>query len=330
MHLCNNKTLYLGIDTSNYRTSAGIYDVQDGTWQQCGKLLDVPQGSIGLRQSDALFAHTQRLHAIIAQLPHDMAQRLAAVGVSTQPRAVEGSYMPCFLAGENVARSLAHVLGVPCYACSHQQGHLAAAALSANVLDWLNGDFLAWHLSGGTTELLLVQSGADGLPQAQCIGGTTDIAAGQLIDRAGNLLGLPFPAGVAMEQLCQQAEGEISKARLQVRRGFSPKVTDCKFSLSGMENKVQDLVARQENPADVAMFTLQTVGNAIEKASGQAKTQHALPILCAGGVMSNRNLQQRMAQKFGAKFAEPLLSGDNGVGVAVLASRLHAAVITEE
>ena len=172
---------FLGIDTSNYRTSAAIYNAETGEWVNRGGLLTVPEGAIGLRQSDALFQHTVRLHEKIEALPQG---EVRAIGVSTRPRAVEGSYMPCFLAGESVARSAAHLLSVPLFTVSHQQGHIAAAALSAGKLDLLDGEFLAWHLSGGTSELLHVKCGADGLPACTCIGGTTDLAAGQLRDRA--------------------------------------------------------------------------------------------------------------------------------------------------
>ena len=171
---------FLGIDTSNYRTSAAVYDAESGAWQNEGGLLTVPEGAIGLRQSDALFQHTVRLHEKIEALPQG---EVRAVGVSTRPRAVEGSYMPCFLAGESVARSAAHLLSVPLFAVSHQQGHIAAAALSTGRLELLDGTFLAWHLSGGTSELLLVQAGADGLPDCTCIGGTTDLALHRRHDR---------------------------------------------------------------------------------------------------------------------------------------------------
>lgn len=53
---------FLGIDTSNYRTSAAIYNAETGEWVNRGGLLTVPEGAIGLRQSDALFQHTVRLH----------------------------------------------------------------------------------------------------------------------------------------------------------------------------------------------------------------------------------------------------------------------------
>ena len=310
---------YLGVDTSNYRTSAALFDAETGAWHNAGRLLDVPAGSIGLRQSDALFQHTLHLHEMIARLPQENCREIRAVCVSTRPRAVEGSYMPCFLAGVNTARSAAHLLGVPLYECSHQQGHLAAAALSAQAFDWLFGGALyAWHLSGGTTELLHVQPGADGLPQADCIGGTTDLAAGQLVDRAGALLGLAFPAGAALEKLAEQEPDTAF---------FRPRVQERRFSLSGMENKIKEQAARGTAPAEIAAFTIRTICAAVENATAQAIREKKLPVLCAGGVMSNRMIQRRMAERFGARFAEPRLSGDNAVGAAVLAAVQHGETL---
>ena len=280
---------FLGIDTSNYRTSAAIYNAETGEWVNRGGLLTVPEGAIGLRQSDALFQHTVRLHEKIEALPQG---EVRAIGVSTRPRAVEGSYMPCFLAGESVARSAAHLLSVPLFTVSHQQGHIAAAALSAGKLDLLDGEFLAWHLSGGTT----------------------DLAAGQLLDRAGNLLGLPFPSGGALDALALTAEPE---------KGFKPKVNECKFSLSGMQNQVENKFKTAE-PKQMARFALETVANAVIKATEQAREQYHCPILCAGGVMASQIIRARMNKRFGGEvsFAEPTLSGDNAVGVAVLAAKL--------
>ena len=146
----------LGLDTSNYTTSVAVFDGQSGC--NMGKLLDVRQGELGLRQSDALFQHVKRLPSLFEQLKEDgYFKSIEAVGASTRPRAVEGSYMPCFLAGASQGQSLAHTLGVPFFAHSHQQGHLAAAAWSAGHMELLDKPFLAWHLSGGTTELLLIE-----------------------------------------------------------------------------------------------------------------------------------------------------------------------------
>ena len=117
----------LGLDTSNYTTSAAWFDGTGG--DNTGKLLEVPQGALGLRQSEALFQHVKRLPAILEDLKAAGLPRvLTAIGASTRPREVEGSYMPCFLAGEAQGKAMASVLEVPFYACSHQQGHIADAA----------------------------------------------------------------------------------------------------------------------------------------------------------------------------------------------------------
>lgn len=138
----------LGLDTSNYTTSAAWFDGTGG--DNTGKLLEVPQGALGLRQSEALFQHVKRLPAILEDLKAaDLPRVLTAIGASTRPREVEGSYMPCFLAGESQGKAMASVLEVPFYACSHQQGHIAAAAWSAGRMDLLDQPHLVWHLSGG-------------------------------------------------------------------------------------------------------------------------------------------------------------------------------------
>lgn len=308
--------VYLGIDTSNYRTSAAIFDSGNHTWQNSGRLLEVPEGRIGLRQSDALFQHVLHLPERIEELPKGFGNDISAVAASTRPRTVEDSYMPCFLCGEGTARSIAHERGVPFFAISHQQGHIAAAALSANALDMLKKPFLAWHLSGGTTELLRVTpSEKNGLPMAEIIGGTTDVAAGQIIDRAGNLLGIHFPAGAELEKLANECEQPI--------KPFNPKVNDSYFSLSGVQNKVEKLYKLGADRSAIARFTVDTIAAAVLKATAQAKQREKLPVLCSGGVMSNRALQSEMKLRFGAKFAEPTLSGDNAVGVAVLAALLN-------
>ncbi len=301
---------YLGIDTSNYRTSAAVFDAQTGEYHNSGRLLDVKHGSLGLRQSEALFQHTLYLHKQIENLPKNI--KINAVCVSTRPRAIEGSYMPCFLAGENVARSIASVLDVPCFTASHQQGHLVAAAFSADKLDLLNKDLLAWHLSGGTTELLFVKPDENGMPQAKQIGGTSDIAAGQLVDRAGVLLGLQFPCGAELEKLANKSEAV---------KPFAVKVKDCVFSLSGMQNKVEQMHKNGISSKQIARFTIETITYATHKATKQAKLNYNAPVLCAGGVMSNKSLQKHMSKNFGAFFATPELSGDNAVGVAILAAK---------
>lgn len=303
--------LCLGFDTSNYTTSAALFG--DGTAENRGKLLTVPEGALGLRQSDALFQHVKRLHLMAEQLRADgVMGKIAAVGASTRPREVEGSYMPCFLVGEGEGRTLAAALGAPFYHCSHQQGHVAAAAWSAGREDLLDRPHLAWHLSGGTTELLRVEPEGHTV-RSQVVGGTNDIAAGQLVDRAGVLLGLPFPAGKALDALYPQAEKELS---------FRVKLNGLTFSLSGMENKVKELAERGEAPADIARFTINTIMDVLIRATGEAqKRWPGLPVLCSGGVASNRQIRAALERACGAVFAQPQYATDNALGVAILAHR---------
>ena len=299
----------LGIDTSNYTTSAAVCR-SDGTGANAGKLLTVKEGELGLRQSEALFQHVKALPERFHELEQQgLLKDIAAVGASTQPRAVEGSYMPCFLAGASQGETLAAALGVPFYGFSHQQGHVAAACWSAGRLDLLDGPMLAWHLSGGTTELLLV------VPQGssvRCgrIGGTTDISAGQLIDRAGQQMKVPFPAGKTLDKMAQYSDKEDC---------FRVKLQELEFSFSGVENKVKDMVSAHMLTSDIARFTLLTIASAVERTTRAALRQYpGLPVLCSGGVASNSLLRQRMP---GAIFAQPAYSTDNAMGTAVLTLR---------
>ena len=301
----------LGLDTSNYTTSAAWFDGETG--DNAGKLLEVPAGALGLRQSEALFQHVKRLPEIVAALRETgLPERLFAVGASTRPREVEGSYMPCFLAGESQGRVLAQTMGLPFHACSHQQGHIAAAAWSAGRMDLLDRPHLVWHLSGGTTELLHVVPEGHTV-RGEIIGGTQDLAAGQLIDRAGKRLGLAFPSGKAVDALALEADREDF---------FRVRTRESRFSFSGVENKVNDLAQAGESPANICRYVLGSVIWAVEKATLQALERYpGLPVLCAGGVASNRLMRRTMEESCGAIFAQPRFSTDNAMGVAILTWR---------
>jgi len=304
------KHLCIGLDTSNYTTSAAVFDGESG--ENRGKLLTVPAGSLGLRQSEAVFQHVKRLHLMVEALREDgLLGNVEAVGASTRPREVEGSYMPCFLVGEGQGRALAAALDVPFFPCSHQQGHIAAAAWSAGHEELLDTPHLAWHLSGGTTELLYVTPAGHSVT-AKLIGGTSDISAGQLVDRVGVALGLGFPAGRAMDELSRQSEKS---------ERFAVKVQGSTFSLSGMENKIKGMLERGTSAPDAARFTFETLALTLEKATLAARAEYGgLPVLCSGGVASNTLLRERLAA-LGAIFAPPRYSTDNAMGVAILTHR---------
>ena len=300
----------IGIDTSNYTTSIAFFDGVGG--ENCSKLLPVKSGELGLRQSDAVFAHIKSLPELSGRLfSHIGKSPITAVGVSTRPRAVEGSYMPCFLVGLSHAKLLSDALHVPLVEVSHQQGHVAASLWSAGHLELMDEPHLAWHLSGGTTELLLVEPEGK-LVKCTKIGGTTDISAGQLIDRTGQLLGLPFPSGKPLDALSREAAGKDF---------FRVKCKDMTFSFSGMQNKVQQYFEANGDPAETAAYALRCVAYGVFHATQQAlKAYPGLPVVFSGGVASNTLLRQ-VLEPLNPIFAQPQYSTDNAMGVAVLASR---------
>ncbi len=299
----------IGFDTSNYTTSVACFDGTSG--QNCSKLLPVKQGALGLRQSDAVFHHTKSLPELSGRLFSHIQSPIQAVGVSTHPRAVEGSYMPCFLVGYSHARLLSEALRVPLFTFSHQQGHIASALWSADRMELMDTPHLAWHLSGGTTELLLVEPEGKNV-RCQRIGGTTDISAGQLIDRTGQMLGFPFPAGKSLDAWSKEAKNSDV---------FRVKCSQTEFSLSGVQNQVQAYYARCADAAETAAFTLRCICMAVRTATCNAmKTYPALPVAFSGGVASNSMLRAALSD-LNPVFAEPQYATDNAMGISILTYR---------
>ncbi len=300
----------IGIDTSNYTTSIACFDGVGGL--NCSQLLPVKQGELGLRQSDAVFAHIKSLPELSDRLFSNMeVGKITAVGVSTRPRAVDGSYMPCFMVGLSHARLLANAFGVPLVEVSHQQGHVAASLWSAGHLELMDQPHLAWHLSGGTTELLLVEPDGKNVKCSK-IGGTTDISAGQLIDRTGQMLNLPFPSGKHIDALSKEAA---------LKETFKVKCPEMEFSLSGVQNKVQQFHEKNGIPAETAAYALRCVAGAVFQATKNAlKVYPGMRVVFSGGVASNSMLREIIAP-LDPIFSQPQYSTDNAMGVAVLTHR---------
>lgn len=314
--------LYLGLDTSNYTTSASLCDDDGNVIVNQKLLLPVRPGERGLRQSDAVFLHVKALPQIAAMLREHLppGEVLAAVGVSHAPRDSEGSYMPCFLVGEGVGNMLSAAMRIPLYSFSHQAGHVMAAAYSAfrnNDKDFealLSAPFLAFHVSGGTTDILLAQPDAEKILSVQHIGGTLDLNAGQVIDRIGVKMGLSFPCGAAMDALALTNTEKIRRDRLSVH--------DFTCNLSGVENKAADLYDETGDPVVTSTYVLATVGRTLEELTNNLRQCYPnLPIVYAGGVMSSQYIR-RILSSYGS-FAEAQFSSDNASGVCLLAKKTY-------
>ena len=308
------KKVILGIDTSNYTTSVGIIDLDGKIIANLKRPLKVKEGERGLRQSDALFLHTVNIPSLMEEARKILNGNIpVAIGVSRRPRNVEGSYMPCFLAGLAAAESASAVSGVPVYSFSHQCGHIMAAVLSSGNDRILDGEFAAFHISGGTTELVKVRAVDSGF-ETELFGGTADVNAGQIIDRIGVLMGLRFPAGPHLEELALENKKKIPKRKIS-SNGMT-------VNLSGLENMASNLYRETGDKALVSAFVLDFIGRSIMAMSEAYEDKFGkTTFVYAGGVMCNSIIKKMLREKFDSVFAEPLLSADNAVGIAELARR---------
>ena len=233
-----------------------------------------------------------------------------AVAYSDRPRDEEGSYMPCFLAGEAVARSVAAALNVPALRFSHQAGHIMAAAKTCENPEIAGSPFLCYHVSGGTTELVLAQPDDTLGFAVKIVGGTTDISAGQLIDRAGVLMGLKFPCGGELEKLA--ADTEKQKVKISA--------VGAKCNFSGAENKAIKALHDGKSKSEVARYALDYCAESlIASVDAARKELGEFPVLFAGGVMRNAIIRSELEKRLeNIYFGSVELSSDNSVGTAWL------------
>ena len=300
----------LGIDTSNYTTSAALYFSDSGKVIQKKKLLPVKSGEKGLRQSDAVFHHTVQLHSLVSQLLKEENVKIDCICASGVPCMQEGSYMPCFLVGLNTAECMASACKVPFFRTSHQHGHIAAALYSCGKLELLEQRFLAFHLSGGTTQALLVEPDEREILRCRVVAESLDLKAGQAVDRVGLMLGLDFPCGAALDVLAQKGT---------VNDKIRPFVTGGNCSFSGVENKCRKMIDDGREKEDVARYCIEYISAGLDKMTQYLLREYGnLPLLYSGGVMSNSIIREKFQNQYGAFFAAPEFSSDNAAGVAVL------------
>lgn len=318
---------FLGIDTSNYTTSAAVYDSESGSIVQQKMLLPVKEGQKGLRQSDAVFHHTVQLPQVIDRLSEECdISDIAAIGVSTAPRGAEGSYMPCFLCGEGLAECLGRAMKLPVYRTSHQCGHILAALYSADKLSLLNSEFTAFHISGGTTDCLFCRPDEEKVLYITETGTSLDLKGGQLVDRTGLMLGLKFPCGPQLEKLALESKASPKKL------GIRPVMKEGSCCLSGFENRFGKMLADGADSADIALACLYAVAYSADAMTEYSEQLHGkLPIIYAGGVMSNSIIRSYMTKKRdNAYFAAPEFSCDNAAGTAVFAAVKSGSIKLEK
>jgi len=339
----------LGIDTSNYTTSLAVTDKDGSIIGDSRKLLIVKQGERGLRQSHALFQHMENIPDLIRELFEKIDKsRIGAVAASGRPRPVEGSYMPVFKAGVNYGKAMAAAFGVPFFEFSHQEGHLAAAVHGSGLSQ--GGEYLAYHLSGGTCELLHVTASGDGQRDfmIKILGGSRDLSFGQVLDRIGVALGIPFPAGKEMDLIAVETGDKLRQESLRGQRGerFARVLKEIpidglEINLSGIETQCRRELEKGANREALIHELFEKISVCLCRLTEKAVSQTGCNrVLFAGGVSASRFVRQELSRYFCENsmrqamgtapsekvktdliFADPVLASDNAVGIALLGGK---------
>lgn len=158
-------------------------------------------------------------------------------------------------------------------------------------------------------------------------GGTKDISAGQLIDRAGVAMGYPFPSGAYLDDLAETyyaANGRVKSGLPRI------KTSDGQFNLSGTETQVMRMIeasAAGDYP-QLAYSIFERIAELLASSAVNAAASAGTDtVYMAGGVSSSSFIRRSIAEKTGRSpeiiFGDPVLSGDNAVGTARLARRIH-------
>lgn len=297
----------LGFDTSNYTTSVALASMDD--YIHSRKILDVDLGERGLRQSNALFLHTKNIPCVLSDLSINK-EDIICVSASDKPREEDGSYMPCFLSGVNAGYVSSKLLDVPFYTFSHQSGHIMAILKTCNDQSLINKEFLAYHISGGTTELVHVLPDKDKGFKVNIVGGTKDISLGQLIDRCGVNLNYKFPCGNEMEK-----DSHIENLDYIKIKDNSPF-----YNISGIENKFNGMIKDGKSKEEIIKYVFSYCANVLIMSTNMVReTYKDLPIVFAGGVMRNTLIRKYIESNIdNVIFGSVELSSDNAVGISYL------------
>ncbi len=308
--MSQNKVV-IGIDTSAYTTSVAAVDQEGDVIFDIKRILDVPHGMRGLRQSAARGQHHQNLNEIISTLSNQVSlTNVCGVAVSDKPRPVIGSYMPVFMDGVEKGAQLANQLGVPIYYFSHQEGHIEAIKHFSSQAK--AEKVLCFHLSGGTSELLLVDQS-----KIQIIGGSKDISFGQVIDRVGVRLGMTFPSGSQMDQMAFEKKSNTSWLKPIFIEGL-------RFNLSGIESQCQRRIDEGIIGEVLVPELFQRIAKCLAQVCDLACIQEQIQhIIMAGGVSGSKTVQDYLSRYL--KHAQPVYgeySSDNAVGIALLGGKI--------
>ena len=309
----------LGLESSCDETSAAIVRVADG---KCETLSNIVASQIeihrlygGVVPEIASRAHIEAISRItyealdVAGITID---DVGCIAVTSHP-----GLIGALLVGVNFAKSLAFAKGIPLVAVNHVKAHVAAAYLE---YEELRAPFVALVVSGGHTSFYDVKTATEFCE----IGGTRDDAAGEAFDKIGRVIGMPYPAGAAMDKLAY--EGDPHAIKLP-----SPAIVgdNADFSFSGLKTAALNYINSERQKgielshANItASYTRVIVEAIVKKTSWIIDKYKPEQLVLAGGVAANSHIRaalERLCEQRGITFCRPSLAlcSDNAAMVAM-------------
>lgn len=326
----------LGIETSCDDTAAAVLDGSGRVIASVvSRQLETHRPFGGVVPEVASREHLRNWPAVSAELFERSGLALAAVDVvaATQGPGLIGS----LLVGLSIGRALAYARGLSFHAIHHLEGHLYSPFLSSDggPAQEIPASFHGLVVSGGHTALYRV-AGAS----IETLAETRDDAFGEVFDKVGKRLGLPYPQGPLVDEIAEQGKAEI---KLTIARCSDGSLD---FSYSGLKTQTQQQIERLEREgvdcdlgagdnvppavaAVVASFRRAAVAQVIERLERLRRAAGGLRRLAvSGGAAANRLLRSELAIWAGrhdvALHLVPLVfSGDNAAMIA------HAALLRE-
>ena len=306
--------IIIGIDTSCYTTSIAAISLGKKVIFNEKIMLNVKEGNNGLRQSEAVFQHINNLGEISEKIK-DISKKynIKGICVSQKPRPIKDSYMPVFMVGYNFAKTLSTLIGCKLYETTHQENHIEASLFTNNIID--KNNFLSIHMSGGTTEILLVNKEKDNY-NIEIVGGTKDISFGQLIDRIGVKLGYKFPAGKYIDE-------DAIKCIEKIEKGLKTSVKEGYMNLSGLENQINNLIENNSKEYIAKILLDSIVRNIYKSILYISKNYNLNEVVFAGGVSASKYIKKELNSKLKKEnihpyFTEAEYSTDNALGCAII------------
>ena len=312
----NQNNIIIGIDTSCYTTSIAAITLEKSIILNEKIMLNVKENTKGLRQSEGVFQHINNLGELSEKLNllHNN-YNIVGVCVSKKPRPVENSYMPVFTVGYNFAKVMANSLNCKFYETTHQENHIEASLLNSKMIN--RDRFLSVHMSGGTTEILLLNRKKNSLEyNIEIVGGSKDISFGQFIDRTGVKLGYNFPAGKYIDKNAIDCD-------IKILKGLKTSVKEGYMNLSGLENQVNKLIDSEDSKYISKLVLDAVVRNMYKSLTYICDLYNVNEVIFCGGVAASKYLRNNLSTKLRkdkiySHFTNPEYSTDNACGCAII------------